>query len=116
MPQDRKSQQADVTNAGAEDSLLAARRSKAERVRERGENPFANDVQAERRTMIAEVRAKHAHALVDPEAQRYDPDKVAESADGGSVVLFGRLMARRGFGKASFLQLRDGSGELQLYI
>src|SRR5690606_13704400 len=30
-------------------------------------------------------------------------------------VVFGRMTARRGFGKASFLRLRDGSGELQLF-
>ena len=29
--------------------------------------------------------------------------------------MFGRVVARRGFGKASFLRLRDGTAELQLF-
>src|SRR5690606_8349667 len=34
---------------------------------------------------------------------------------GTSVHVFGRMMARRGFGKVAFLKLRDGTGEIQLF-
>ena len=33
-----------VEGASAEDHIIAARRAKAEKLRARGENPFANDV------------------------------------------------------------------------
>src|SRR5690606_25055304 len=46
---------------------------------------------------------------------RYDPERVDSIATGNSVVVMGRLMARRGFGKVSFLELRDGSGTIQIF-
>ena len=102
--------------AGGEEALVAARRAKAERVRDRGESPFANDVAEEDRTTVAELRALCADALLEPRAElRYDPERVAGIAGERSFHLVGRMVARRGFGKASFLRLRDGSGELQVF-
>ena len=46
--------------ASAEDSIIEARRGKAARVRERGENPFANDVA--RRGPIDDVATVRASA------------------------------------------------------
>ena len=98
-----------------EEALIQVRRDKARRLRERGKNPFSNQLASGRR-MIAELRKEFAPALLEPADElRYEPDKVAELAGERQVVLFGRVMARRGFGKASFLPLRDGSGELQLF-
>jgi len=101
--------------ASGEEALIQVRRDKARRLREQGKNPFSNQL-AEGRRMIAELRQEFAPALLEPaEELRYDADKVAAIAGDREVVLFGRVMARRGFGKASFLPLRDGSGELQLF-
>ncbi len=101
---------------GGEEGLAKARREKAERVRERGESPFANDEAAEDRTLVAELRALCSDALLEPRSeQRYDPERVASIAGERSFHLMGRMVARRGFGKASFLRLRDGSGELQIF-
>lgn len=99
--------------SGGEEALLQARREKSQAVRARGENPFANDVAAEARIRVAELRAEYADALLEPKSElRYDPDKVVDSS---TRNVCGRIVARRGFGKASFLRLRDDSGEIQLF-
>jgi len=104
------------TDAGGEDALIQVRRDKAARIRARGENPFSNEVAEAERSMIGDLRRRFAEALVEPAHElRYDADRVAAIAASDSVTLCGRIMARRGFGKASFLPLRDGSGELQLF-
>ncbi|HEU5075715.1 MAG TPA: amino acid--tRNA ligase-related protein [Polyangiaceae bacterium] len=103
-------------DAGGEDALIQVRRDKAARIRERGGNPFSNRVAESERSMVAELRQRFAEALLEPAHElRYDPEKVAALAGTDPVTLCGRIMARRGFGKASFLPLRDGSGELQLF-
>ncbi len=83
--------------------ILRQRRAKVEELRRSGINPYANDFQVTR--TAAEVSA--AHAGDDAEAlqgcsQRY--------------LLGGRIMARRDFGKAAFIQLQDRSGRLQVYV
>jgi len=98
-----------------EDALLLARRQKLESMRERGKNPFANDVDATDRKLVAELRAAFAPALVEPAELRYDAERVAALAGERRFHVFGRLIARRGFGKASFFRLRDRSGEIQLF-
>jgi lysyl-tRNA synthetase class 2 len=105
----------DEGTSGGEEALGAARREKAAAVRARGQNPFANDVGAADRTLVHTLRERYAAALVGSPAElRYDPDAVARLAD-GRVHLMGRLMARRGFGKAVFLRVRDYTGELQVF-
>lgn len=101
--------------AGGEEALIAVRREKASRVRGRGEHPFANDVDTEGRERIVALRERFATALIDANEQRYSPEQVSALGAGKSVTVLGRLVARRGFGKASFLRLRDDSGELQLF-
>jgi len=124
-----------------EAQLIEARKTKARAVRQRGDNPFANDVDASGRTLIEQLRELFAPAELAPDPKqsssddessaqpenaqaetaqpkadaRYDAEMVAKLAADRQVRLFGRVMARRGFGKASFLRLRDGSGELQLF-
>src|SRR5262245_18075798 len=79
--------------------LLAERRAKLERLREQGIEPFPHSFPD--RTEIAAVRESHPSLEAGEETDhRY---RVA-----------GRLTARRGHGKASFLDLRDGTGELQI--
>ncbi len=96
-----------------EEGLIFARREKAERIRQRGGNPFANDVDLTGRTFVGELRARFDSALKDDGT--YDPEQVEAIAGDESYLVFGRLVARRGFGKASFLRFRDGSGEIQIF-
>ncbi|HVJ19721.1 MAG TPA: lysine--tRNA ligase [Polyangiaceae bacterium] len=99
----------------SEEALVEARRAKAERCREREQNPFANDVDTSDRSLVHALRGEYASALVDEKEQRYDADKVAALSEGKRYHLLGRIVSRRGFGKASFLRLRDVSGEIQLF-
>ncbi len=103
--------------AGAEEALILSRRQKAERMRARGENPFSNDVAVVSRVLVSALRAEAEGALIGSEAeQRYSIEKVAEHFSDKVHVVIGRLMARRGFGKVVFLRIRDGSGEIQLFV
>ncbi len=117
----------------AEDALLAARRAKAEAVRARGENPFANDLAAPP-APLDELRARFDGAR-RPDG-KYDPEKVAaiaveaeggqaarderlataviEEKDAGPVRVAGRIIFLRDLGQVRFLRLRDRTGEFQL--
>jgi lysyl-tRNA synthetase class 2 len=99
----------------SEEALIEARRAKAERCRQRQQNPFTNAVDTSDRTALIDLRREYESALVDPAEERYDAAKVEALSAGKTYHAFGRIVARRGFGKASFLRLRDGSGELQLF-
>ena len=79
--------------------LLAERRAKLERLREAGIEPYPHAFPD--RTEIAAVR--EAHEGIDSGEETDHRYRIA-----------GRLTARRGHGKASFLDLRDGTGELQV--
>ncbi|MGZ8676824.1 MAG: lysine--tRNA ligase [Solirubrobacterales bacterium] len=82
-----------------ESQLLAERRAKLERLREAGVEPFPHGFPD--RSEIARVRAGHEGL-----------EAGAETDD--RVRIAGRLTARRGHGKASFLDLRDGTGQIQV--
>ena len=99
-----------------EDALIEARRGKAEHLRSRGQNPFANDAAVANRSLLRDLREQFESALIEPVSElRYDPAKVEALAGGREYYVLGRLISRRGFGKASFLRLRDMSDELQLF-
>jgi lysyl-tRNA synthetase class 2 len=104
--------------AGGEEGLSAARRAKADAIRARRENPFANDVDASDRATVRDLRERYAAALVDTVEGRYDAavvERICGELGAAAVHVMGRLVARRGFGKASFLRLRDYTGEMQLF-
>src|SRR5258706_341103 len=104
------------SSESSEEALLEQRREKAQKLREQGKNPFANDVKLEQRVAVHALRTLFESALVEPRSElRYDAPKVEVLGAGQSFMVLGRIMLRRGFGKASFLRLRDGSGELQLF-
>ncbi len=109
----------DTQNPGdpsGEEALIQVRREKAERMRERGDNPFTNRVRSDARKRVLQIREKCESALLEPRHElRYDADRVAQLSNAEAFTLCGRVVARRGFGKASFLRLRDASGELQLF-
>jgi len=83
-----------------ESTLVAERRAKLERLRDAGLEPFPASFEG--REPIAEVRAAHED-LGD-----------GEETDARHLV-GGRVMARRGHGKAAFIDLRDGTGAIQLH-
>src|SRR5215211_5928231 len=80
--------------------VLEDRREKLERIREAGIEPFPHEFSG--REEIAEVRA--AHEGLAPGVETESRHRVA-----------GRIVARRGHGKACFLDLRDGSDQIQLH-
>src|SRR6476469_5010239 len=80
--------------------LLEERRQKLERLRAEGIDPFPHEFTE--REDISEVRAAHNGLVAGIETE--SRHRVA-----------GRLIARRGHGKAAFLDLRDGSGQIQLH-
>jgi lysyl-tRNA synthetase, class II len=84
----------------SESELLRERRAKLERLREGGVEPFPHEFAD--RDEIAEVRRAHEGLAAGEETE--DRRRVA-----------GRIAARRGHGKAAFLDLRDGSGQLQIH-
>src|SRR5690606_36588309 len=103
-------------DASGEEALLRVRLEKAQRVREAGRDPFTNRVAGDRRSLVSELRAAYAPALLEPaHVLRYDPEKLRALAGAASHVVLGRLMGRGGFGKASFLDLRHRTGDLQLF-
>ena len=100
----------------SEEALVEARRAKAEHLRNAGRNPFANDVDTSDRAWLGALRRKFADARTgDPTEERYDADRVATLSGSERYHVFGRVITRRGFGKATFLVLRDATGEIQLF-
>jgi len=85
-----------------ENSLIAQRRAKLHALRANG-NAFPNDF---RRDAIAgELHAEYG-----------DKDNATLEAEPRRVKVAGRLMANRIMGKASFAQLQDMSGRIQLFL
>jgi lysyl-tRNA synthetase, class II len=85
---------------GDEDRLLAERRAKLERLRADGIDPFPPRFSGS--TAIGEVLDRHAGLEAGEETE-------------DSLRLAGRLSARRGHGKAAFLDLVDRTGRIQLH-
>ena len=101
----------------AEQALMDARRAKAARLRERKENPFANDVVPRTGGKTVDVAELRARAAAGKDAAgKYAEDKVKEATRGESFHVRGRVIAFRSTGGLSFLRLRDRTGELQLLV
>jgi len=83
--------------------LLRQRRAKLDELREMGHNPFANGFVST--NTCDEVLQAHA-----------EDDTEALAAGLVSYAVGGRIMARRDFGKAAFIQLQDRTGRLQVYV
>ncbi|MCP3177534.1 lysine--tRNA ligase [Desulfuromonas sp. KJ2020] len=83
--------------------LLLQRRTKIDDLRQQGVNPYANDFPVAHTS--ADVMA--AHEGQDAEALKDCPQH---------YTLAGRIMARRDFGKAAFIQVQDRKGRLQVYV
>jgi lysyl-tRNA synthetase, class II len=86
-----------------EREMVAQRERKAEALRALGVDPFGN----------GHVPRHSAQELV-----RRHGDAPAEeiAKDPGAWSIAGRVLAVRSFGKAAFLRVRDGSGEIQVWV
>jgi lysyl-tRNA synthetase, class II len=85
-----------------ENKLIAERRAKLAALRENG-IAFPSDF---RRNVVAgELHAKYG-----------EMDKEQLEAEGVRVAVAGRMMGQRIMGKASFAQLKDMSGTIQIYV
>jgi lysyl-tRNA synthetase class 2 len=84
----------------SESHVIAERREKLARLRDSGMEPFPHSFEG--RTEISAVRAAHE-------------DLGAGEETGERYRVAGRIAARRGHGKAAFLDLVDGSGRIQLH-
>jgi lysyl-tRNA synthetase class 2 len=83
--------------------ILLQRRAKVDEFREQGINPFANDFSVSHTAaQVTEAHAEHDAAALESCEQEY--------------ALAGRIMARRDFGKAAFIQIQDRSGRLQVFV
>ena len=92
----------DQTSKPDENKLIAERRAKLDALREQG-NPFPNDF---RRNAIAE----ELHQTFESH------DKEALEEEKIEVAVSGRMMAKRVMGKASFINLQDRSGQIQVRL
>ena len=83
--------------------LLIQRQEKIAEFRELGVNPFANDFRSSNTT--EDVILAHG----EDDAETLEKCEVSYS-------LAGRIMAKRDFGKAAFIQIKDRKGQLQVYV
>lgn len=94
----------DVVNQETELSeLLQIRRNKLDELRKLGVDPFGTKYE----------RTATAKEVLD----KYDGMEKDELQEAGiEVSLAGRIMAKRGMGKASFAHIQDLSGRIQIYV
>ncbi|HLR78682.1 MAG TPA: lysine--tRNA ligase [Burkholderiaceae bacterium] len=85
-----------------ENRLIAERREKLNRLREKGQ-AYPND-----------FRPDHQAAELHDQFGDHDKESLADL--GKHVKIAGRMMLKRVMGKASFATIQDGSGRIQLYL
>ena len=92
----------DTTTTGQiiEDDPVAVRRAKREALLAAGKDPYGHAF-------------KYSHHLVDLAAQYEGLEDGASTED--EVQVAGRIMAKRDQGKIAFLELRDSTGDIQLF-
>ena len=100
-------QTTDITDAKEQEldtnSVIEVRREKLAKLREQKKNAFPNNFR----------RDSYANAL----HAKYDEKTKEELAETEiKVVVAGRIMLQRNMGKASFVQIQDTSGKIQLYV
>jgi len=91
---------AEPEDARSEPQIIAERREKLAQLREEGVDPFPPAFAG--RVEIATVHAAHDELEAGEETEK-------------SYRVAGRIAARRGHGKAAFIDLVDGSGKIQVH-
>ncbi len=92
-----------VENGEVQLGSATERRAKMERLRAEGVEPFPHLASRRARTQIAVLQAAH------------DPEQLDEGEHARWVYrIAGRLIARRGHAKTSFLDIRDQTGQIQV--
>ncbi|MDF1818415.1 MAG: lysine--tRNA ligase [Immundisolibacteraceae bacterium] len=99
---DSKPAPADTPPAVDENEQIAQRRSKLAALREQG-NAFPNQFRRD-------------HLMGDLASQYADTDREALEANPVTVKVAGRIMTRRIMGKASFANIQDMGGAMQVYV
>src|SRR5688572_30607131 len=106
-----------------ERELIAERERKVAELRAAGRNPYANGWQPTH--LAADLVTRFAPQLqAAAAAAAAPPADGARGAKGSDLELLspdrfaiaGRIVAHRGFGKATFVKVADRSGELQVYV
>ncbi len=96
--------------AGGDSPLEAARREKLRKLRELGVDPWGQ--RFDDRTPIGRIRARDNEIVVHPLQQgQRSPDQ-----DGPKVRAAGRIVLQRKKGKLIFADIRDWTGQIQLFI
>jgi lysyl-tRNA synthetase class 2 len=86
-----------------EDELIQQRREKLERMRARGVDPYP-------------PRTSRTHAARDAVAAFEAWESAGASGDAPSVTVAGRITSKRDMGKASFVDVTDGTGRIQCFL
>src|ERR1700734_2503153 len=101
----------------SERAIIDARRGKAERLRQRGENPFANDVRPRLGGKTSDMAVVRALAEPARDASgKYEEERVVALAGHRLLHVRGRVIVLRSSGGLSFLRLRDRTGDIQLLV
>jgi lysyl-tRNA synthetase, class II len=98
---------------GSTEALLeAARRDKMQKIREMGIDPWGQRFDGHQ--AIGEVRAREAEITVEPVA---DAQANQHPIQHGPIVrIAGRIVLRRPSGKVHWLQVRDWTGTIQVFV
>ena len=86
--------------------LLRVRRDKLDDLKNAGKDPFA----------ITKFDVTADSAAIKPEFEKLEAEKGEELGESFTVTVAGRIMSRRIMGKASFMDVQDGSGRIQSYV
>ena len=86
-----------------DEESFALRQEKLGRLRDRGVDPYP-------------PRFRRTHTTADATTAFVEWEKASASDDAPFVTVAGRMTALRDMGKATFIDLRDGSGKIQVYL
>ena len=95
-----------IENGEELNELLRVRREKLEELKNAGKNPYE----------ITKYDVNAESVAIKAEFERLEAEKGEELGESYAVSIAGRIMSRRIMGKASFMDLQDGSGRIQCYV
>lgn len=92
--------------------LMHDRLAKVEALRAKGIDPYPRSFRRSHTSAEAVALLESCEAAAGSAEDSGDSDEPLKTE---TVTVAGRIMARRGMGKASFIDLKDGSGRIQLF-